>query len=113
MTVWFLRGLRRRVVTTRYPTRAEPSAAHLPSPPTFSADLLTPSLVTALVEACPSRALTRTDDVLVFDVGACTACGACFSVAGDAARPSGSVELAATSRDQLVKRLPILWEGGA
>lgn len=110
MRFWFLSGIRRRIVTTRYPARPEPAVEQLPTPPVFRADLLTRSLVDELVEICPSRALRREDDVLVYDVGACTACGRCLSVAGAAARPSGMVELAATSREQLVKTIPIAEE---
>lgn len=108
MTTWFLRGLWRGVVTTRYPARPEPSVTALPSPPMFCAALLTAPLVDALVDVCPSRALRRDVGELVYDVGACTACGRCGELAGEAARPSGSVELAATSREQLVKRIPII-----
>jgi hypothetical protein len=108
MRLWFLRGLQRGVVTTRYPARPEPSTADLPTAPLFRTDLLTPSLADALVRVCPSRALRRSDDVLIYDVGACTACGRCLSVAGAAAEPSRTVELASTSRSHLVKQLPIL-----
>jgi hypothetical protein len=33
MPLWFARGLRRGVVTTRYPARPDGSAAVLPTPP--------------------------------------------------------------------------------
>ena len=107
MKAWFLRGLRRGIVTTRYPDRPEPSTAQLPTPPVFRTSLLTPGLADELRQTCPSGALRRDGDVLRYDVGACTCCGRCYPVAGDAARPSGAVELAATARDQLVKSLPI------
>ena len=35
MPLWFARGLRRGVVTTRYPARPDDSAARLPTPPAF------------------------------------------------------------------------------
>ena len=35
MPLWFVRGLRRGVVTTRYPAAARGSAAFLPTPPAF------------------------------------------------------------------------------
>jgi dissimilatory sulfite reductase (desulfoviridin) alpha/beta subunit len=107
---WFLRGLRRRVVTTRYPARPEPSATALPSPPAFRADLITDDLADRLVAACPSGALVRERGELRYDVGACTSCGRCAAVAEDVVRPSGLVELAVTERGQLVKWIPI---GGA
>lgn len=112
MTFWFLRGVLRRLVTTRYPSRPEPSAGALPTPPQLRADLLTQQLVDALAEVCPSRALRREDEHLRYDIGACTACGRCYPVAGAAARPSGVLELAATSRAQLVKRIPVRSEEG-
>jgi ferredoxin len=108
VTWWFLRGLRTGVVTTRYPEQAEPSAATLPSPPLLRADRLTGATVDAMAAVCPSRALWREGDWLRYDVGACTACGRCMQVSGDAARPSGRVELAATSREDLVKSYPIV-----
>lgn len=108
MALWFLRGLRRGVVTTRYPATPPDSwTADLVTPPEFHADRLTNPLVDGLVTACPSEALRRDGSELVYDVGACTACGRCLSVAGAAARPSGEIELAARGRADLVKRIPI------
>lgn len=107
MRVWLLRGLRRGVVTTRYPARPEPSAATLPGPPAFRPERLSTRAVDEMAAVCPSRALHREGRVLVYDVGACTACGRCYGPAGPAAEPSGEIELAATARDQLVKRIPI------
>ena len=77
MPLWFARGLRRGVVTTRYPARPDSSAAFLPTPPAFRPRQLTRETADRLVAVCPSTALSRQDDVLVFDVGACTACGRC------------------------------------
>jgi formate hydrogenlyase subunit 6/NADH:ubiquinone oxidoreductase subunit I len=56
------------------------------------------------------RALRREADTLIFDVGACTACGRCQDAAPGVATPSGEFELAATSRAHLVKRIPLLRE---
>ncbi|MHB2023200.1 MAG: hypothetical protein ACYCO3_07725 [Mycobacteriales bacterium] len=114
MALWFLRGLRRGVVTTRYPAGApDPWVATLPSPPTFSVAALSRKAVTELVAVCPSRALALEDeDTLVYDVGRCSCCGRCLSLPGGAARPSGVIELAATDRRQLVKRIRIPREGG-
>jgi ferredoxin-like protein FixX len=106
MAWWFMRGLRRGVVTTRYPDRpAEVWTATLTSPPVFRPEALTRQVADALVELCPSGALRREDDELVYDVGACTACGRCLGV--DATAPSEEWALAATSRADLVKRIPI------
>lgn len=106
MAFWFARGLRRGVVTTRYP-HGEPEAwtATLPTPPVLRADALTARAVDVLVALCPSAALRRDGGELVFDVGACTGCGRCL--ASEVAEPSGVWELAATTRAALVRRIPI------
>ena len=110
MPLWFARGLRRGVVTTRYPARSDGSAAFLPTPPAFRPRQLTRQTADRLVAVCPSMALRRQDDVLIFDVGACTVCGRCAEAAPDAITPSGEFELAATARSALVKRIPIRGE---
>jgi len=113
MAIWLLRGLRKGVVTTRYPAVTDPWVAGLPTPPVFEEGRLSVGLADRLVEICPSRALSREEGCLVLDVGACTACGRCLTEAAGAARPSGIFELAATSREQLVKRIAIAgWEVG-
>lgn len=108
MAWWFLRGLRRGVVTTRYPT-TPPDAwtSALTRPPLFRSTALTGSLADRLADICPSRALHRDGGDLVYDVGACTACGRCLAEGGEAVVPGHEQELAATSRQQLVKRIPI------
>src|SRR5580692_4200122 len=116
MPLWFFRGLRRGVVTTHYPARPDASAATLPTPPAFRPRLLTRQVADRLVAVCPSNALSRQDNVLVFDLGACTCCGRCAQAAAqaaveaapDAITSSGQFELAATSRETLVKQIPIL-----
>jgi dissimilatory sulfite reductase (desulfoviridin) alpha/beta subunit len=107
MPLWTLRGLRRGVVTTRYPARPDTSAELLPTPPAFRPDVLTPGLADRLVAVCPSHALARDGTALVFDVGACTACGRCRAEAPDATATSGEFELATTAREHLIKRIPL------
>jgi formate hydrogenlyase subunit 6/NADH:ubiquinone oxidoreductase subunit I len=80
----------------------------LPTPPSFRADALTPELADLLCWVCPSHALRRDGDAILFDVGACTACGRCQEVAPGAVRASGEFELAATNRAALIKRIPLL-----
>jgi hypothetical protein len=111
MPLWFVRGLRRGVVTTRYPARPDPSAAGLPAPPSFRPDALTRQVADALVATCPSRALGRDGGTLLFDAGACTACGRCRDAAPAAVAGSGEFELAGTSRTALRKRIPLTGEG--
>jgi NAD-dependent dihydropyrimidine dehydrogenase PreA subunit len=105
--LWFLRGLRRGVVTTRYPAEIDPWARALPSAPAFHSALLTRRLADELEAACPAGAIRRDGDVLVVDLGGCTACGRCAQVAGEAVAPSGQFLLAATEREALLKRVPI------
>jgi hypothetical protein len=107
VTLWFLRGLSRGVVTTRYPRRPDASAASLPTPPAFLPQALGTELADRLVAVCPSRALARDRDELIFDVGACTACGRCQAEAPGAVGASGAFELAAADRAHLVKRIPL------
>jgi ferredoxin len=112
MATWFLRGLRRGVVTTRYPNVIDHWATSLPTPPLFHPRRLTAELCDRMAEICPSSALARDEHMLIFDVGACSACGRCLAVAGDAAGPSGIFELATTDRSHLVKRVPIGGDSG-
>lgn len=107
MTLWFIRGIRRGVVTTRYPARPDPSARFLPTPPVFRPEALTREIAGRLAAACPTRALRCGESVLIFDVGRCTACGNCAAEAPHAVASSGEFELAATDRSVLVKRIPL------
>lgn len=108
MALWFLRGLRRGVVTTRYPDRpAEHWVQTLTASVEFRSTELTSSIAAALVEACPSHALSQDNGALVYDVGACTGCGRCRALAPTAVVGSSDQELAATDRADLVKRIPI------
>jgi len=110
MPLWFARGLRRGVVTTRYPARPDASAAWLPTPPAFRSRQLTREAADRMVAACPGPALSRRDHILVFDVGACTACGRCAAAAPEVVTSSRVFELAATVRSALIKEIPI--QGG-
>ncbi len=107
MALWFLRGLRRGIVTTGYPRRTDEWAHSLPSPPSFDSRVLTPRLVDRLEEVCPNGSLRREGGHLLLDVGSCTMCGACENAARHAVVPSGSFELSATERQHLIKRIPI------
>jgi hypothetical protein len=108
MALWFLRGLRRGVVTTRYPRgKPDPWTHDLPTPPAFCAAQLDTDVADKLVAICPSAALRRTDNTLIYDVGACTVCGRCLTATPDVLRPSGVFELTATTRDQLIKHIPL------
>jgi ferredoxin len=107
MTLWFIRGLRRGVVTTRYPARPDASSASLPTPPGFRPQELTRQIADRLVGVCPSGALRRDGSVLVYDVGRCTACGRCAAEAPNVVTRSGEFELATTARSALIKDIPV------
>jgi hypothetical protein len=107
MAFWFLRGLRKGIVTTRYPRAIDPWTQALPTPPAFRSDRLTSELANKLVESCPPQAMAREAGQLVVDLGACTACGRCLEVGGDALERSGVFELSSWRREQLIKRIPI------
>jgi ferredoxin-like protein FixX len=107
MALWFVRGLARRVVTTKYPAVTDAWAADLPTPPSFDASILDVEIAEHLVNACPSHALRRDGQSLIFDVGACTACGECQRTAPGVVTSSGEFELAASDAAQLIKLVPI------
>ncbi len=109
--LWFLRGIRRGVVTTRYPRATDAWARQLPSPPAFRSRRLTPELAARLAESCTPGALRLEGSELVLDLGACTGCGDCLTAGDDAVVPSGEFELATSARDALIKRIPIGAEG--
>lgn len=109
MALWFLRGLRRGVVTTRYPATTPDDWTHaLNGPPMFRPSMLTGELVDALIQICPSGALAHGEGDLIYDLGACTACGRCAAFAPDVVVRTSQQELAATERTHLIKRIPIL-----
>ena len=62
MTLWFIRGLRRGVVTTRYPARPDASAGFLPTPPAFRPRALTRVTAGRLVTDLPERGADAVDD---------------------------------------------------
>ena len=105
--LWFLRGIRKGVVTTHYPRATDAWATSLPSPPAFRGDLLTVELADRLVAACPAGALRRDGGELVLDLGGCTGCGRCGEIGGEAVVASGQFELASRDRSTLLKRIPI------
>jgi ferredoxin len=111
MAVWFYRGLRKGVVTTRYPREVDPWTRNLPTAPAFHSRRLTGALADRLAEECPAGAIRNDGSELVVDLGRCTGCGRCEQVAGDAFAPSGEFLLAARDRAALVKRVPVRGDG--
>ena len=107
MAFWFYRGLRKGIVTTRYPKSIDPWTLDLPTPPGFRSDLLTTELAERLADGCPAGAIWRDRAELCIDLGRCTGCGRCVEIGGEAAQPSGEFLLATADRGSLVKRVAI------
>lgn len=107
MAFWFYRGLRKGIVTTRYPKTVDAWTRDLPTAPAFQSRRLTEALADRIASACPAGAIRREGSELVVDMGGCTGCGRCIEVAGDTAAPSGEFLLATTDRGALIKRVPI------
>jgi flavoprotein len=105
--LWFLRGIRKGIVTTHYPRGIDAWATQLPTPPAFRGDLLTVELAERLADACPAGALRRDGSDLILDLGRCSGCGGCREVGGEAVVDSGQFELATRDRVALLKRIPI------
>ena len=81
MALWTLRGARRGIVTTRFPSRPEPEAAGWPAPPLFRDDEIGLDLALQMAAVCPSSALEVAGERLRLDLGRCTACGRCLELA--------------------------------
>lgn len=107
MANWFMRGLRQGVVTTTYPRRGDLSTADLPVPPTFNSGRINSEKAARLVAVCPSSALAVQAPDLVLDVGRCTGCQRCLTVAGEAGRPSAHFEWATRDRHALLVHFPM------
>ncbi len=107
MALWFYRGLRKGIATTRYPKAIDAWTRDLPTPPAFHSARLTGDLAQRLAAGCPAGAISRDASDLVVDLGRCTGCGRCQEIGGDAVVPSGAFLLAASDRSMLVKRIPI------
>jgi hypothetical protein len=107
MAFWFFRGLGKGIVTTRYPEAIDLWTSALPTPPAFHSDRLTIALVDRLIEVCPSQALARDRNELIFDIGACSVCERCIQEGAGAVEHSGVFELASTRREHLLKRVHI------
>jgi hypothetical protein len=107
MVPWFVRGLRKGIVTTRYPATVDVWTRDLPTPPAFHSRRLTAAMADRLVDGCPAGALERDGAELVVDLGRCTGCGRCIESGGDTVSRSGAFLLASTNREALIKRVPI------
>jgi Ni,Fe-hydrogenase III small subunit/NAD-dependent dihydropyrimidine dehydrogenase PreA subunit len=77
MLEWLLRGLRKRPVTTRYPSRPEQMPDRLRSRITVSASPGAVELDRPLTALCPTGAIVVDDDQVTVDRGRCILCGLC------------------------------------
>jgi formate hydrogenlyase subunit 6/NADH:ubiquinone oxidoreductase subunit I len=102
----FLRPLRTRPATRRYPLDRSALAPALRGLPMLQGDRCDSSA--ACVSACPTGAITLGPRSWTVDAGRCVFCGACASACPrEAIRLSPQFELAARSRDGLRISTPI------
>jgi len=107
MAIWFYRGLRKGIATTRYPKTVDAWTQDLPTAPAFHSSRLTRALADRLAQTCPAGAIRRQGPELVVDLGRCTGCGRCLELDGDAVTSGGEFLLASRDRAALVKHVPI------
>jgi len=102
MSIWVLRGLRGKVVTTRWPRRPDEYADSWRGPATVhAAD--TPELA----ELCPTGAIDDSDGRVRLDQGRCILCGRCVAARPDVFGWSVGVTGPGLTRESLVvPRLP-------
>jgi Ni,Fe-hydrogenase III small subunit/ferredoxin len=100
---WIVRGLRKGIVTTRYPRRAEPA------PPGFQGrvELLDRAHADASLEAvCPTAAIRVEGGRVSLDRGRCILCGACVRADPGRFAFAAAYETAARTRARLVAGEP-------
>jgi Ni,Fe-hydrogenase III small subunit/ferredoxin len=104
MIQWFLRGLSRPRVTSRYPRREEPAPAGFRARVLLDPEALDPARADELAAVCLPRALARDDTrALRLDAGRCIGCGLCLDASGDGAITlDPGYELAVRTREHLV-----------
>lgn len=104
MIQWFLRGVSRPRLTTRYPRREEPAPAGFRARALLAAEALDPGRADRLAAACLPRALAVDGGrSLRLDAGRCIGCGLCLDAGGDGAIVlDPGYELAVRRRERLV-----------
>jgi Ni,Fe-hydrogenase III small subunit/ferredoxin len=104
MIQWFLRGVSRPRVTTRYPRGEEPAPAGFRARALLDPEALDPARADGLAAVCLPHALALDDTrVLRLDAGRCIGCGLCLDAGGDGAITlDPGYELAVRTRERLV-----------
>jgi len=104
MIRWFLRGVSRPRVTTRYPRGEEPPPAGFRARALLDPTATSPREAGRAAQACLPGALSLDpQDRLMLDAGRCIGCGLCVDGNGDRAiTMDPGYELATTSRERLV-----------
>jgi Ni,Fe-hydrogenase III small subunit len=103
MIKWFLRGVSRRRITSRYPAAEEPAPAGFRARAVLDRDATPPETARRAAAACLPAALSLDAGVsLRLDGSRCIACGLCAIESGGALVMDPGYELATTSRDALL-----------
>ncbi len=104
MIRWFLRGVSRPRVTTRYPRREEHPPGGFRARVLLDPDAVTAEHAERAAAACLPNALTVGEGGrLTLDAGRCIGCGLCVEAAqGSGLRMDAGYELAVSSRERLV-----------
>jgi Ni,Fe-hydrogenase III small subunit/ferredoxin len=99
MLEWIPRGLRRGIVTTRYPRRPEQPPVGFQGP----IEIVDPTAAgPALEQLCPTGAIAVRGGNLSVDRGRCVHCGACVAATPERFRFARAYETAARRRSALV-----------
>ena len=104
MIRWFLRGVSRSRVTTRYPRGEEPPPGAFRARALLDPDAVEENDAAALAAAClPGALAVNAGGGLRLDGSRCIGCGLCVEVSGQSAvRMDPGYELATRSRERLV-----------
>lgn len=110
MIRWFLRGVSRRRLTTRYPRESEPAPARFRARALLDPEAVDSDSAVKCVAACLPGALSLdAEQRLKLDAGSCIACGLCVEACEDGSLTMDpGFELASTKRERLTAddRLP-------
>lgn len=103
MLDWIIRGLRTRIVTTRYPARADAAASPARSRLVVDPELCRPAEHDECAAVCPTAAITVARPLFRLDLGLCIQCGRCVTACpNEALGFAADQEVAVRSRADLV-----------